>query len=97
MSNDRPKGDTMSLKETTVKRKESVPYAFSSSEQPPGMPAMYEGDHMKPRTIALFVGTGFLPGTLPSMSGISQRHAGTSSADAQMQRHNEAETRELEE
>jgi hypothetical protein len=34
---------------------------------------------------------------LPSMSAISQLHAGTSSADAQMQRHNEAETRELEE
>ena len=52
---------------------------------------------MKPRTIALFVGTGFFLGTLPYMSLISQTHAGMSSADALMQRHKEAETRELEE
>ena len=58
--------------------------------------ASYGGDKMKPRTVALFVGTGFFLGTLPYMSLISQTHARMSSADALMQRHNEAETRELE-
>jgi hypothetical protein len=52
---------------------------------------------MEPRTIALFVGTGFFLGTWPYMSPLSQPHAGMSSADALMQRHKEAETRELEE
>jgi hypothetical protein len=56
----------------------------------------YGGDIMKPRTIALFVGTGLILGTLAYMSPISQTRAGMSSADAQMQRHKEAETRELE-
>ena len=51
---------------------------------------------MKPRTMALFVGTGLILGTLPYMSPISQTRAGMSSADAQMERHKEAETRELE-
>jgi hypothetical protein len=52
---------------------------------------------MEPRTIALCVGTGFFLGTVPYMSPIRQTHAGMSSGDALMQRHKEAETRELEE
>ena len=49
--------------------------------------ASYGGDIMKPRTIALFVGTGLIFGKLPYMRPISQTRAEMSSADAQMQRH----------